>query len=172
MILSPMRFKGNIWQYNPQTIRLLSHKEIVENKIPYSDSILHNFGRIARIVKGEGCIYGDDCFARFDSMWKLYLKNTSGVLSVPEFVTMKAVFSSLEIVGEATDKLIGYTFTFIEDMDTENEIPVVETHRAIKGQSLWDVGNIYEIAVENLLKLNPDIKHPFDIKEGDEIRLC
>jgi hypothetical protein len=170
-----MRFNGHSWKYNPHTIKILSEKEIVENKIPYSSNVIQNFGRMARVIKGEGCLYGSDCFSQFDALWKIFRENKSGVLSIPEFAVMNGEFYSLEITGEPTDKMISYSFTFIEVMDKDRESrekSPATIHNTLQGQSLWTIANIYNLDVEALLSLNPQIKHPFDIEEGDKVKLC
>jgi hypothetical protein len=175
MILAPMRFGGYTWEYNPHTIKILSEKEIIENKIPYANNVIQNFGRMSRVVKGEGYIYGSSCFAQYDALWNIYKENKKGILSVPEFVVMEAEFYTLEIKGEPTDSLINYSFVFIEVMNSERNgktnSPVSE-HTIVEGQNLWTVGNIYNISVEKLLELNPNIKHPFDVEEGEQVQLC
>ncbi|MBQ9674122.1 MAG: LysM peptidoglycan-binding domain-containing protein [Ruminococcus sp.] len=172
MILSPMRFKGVTWQYNPHTINISCQKNMVENKIHLNDSILQNFGRNARVISGEGCMYGEDCFTRMAKLWKLYRSNESGLLMIPEFTAVRAMFSSLKIIGEPTDKLIKYSFSFTEIMETVREQILPDIHIVRFGENLWDISFNYSICVETLLKLNPNIRHPFSLSEGDEVRLC
>lgn len=172
MEISPMRFKQHTWNYNPEKIKILSQKEVVENIVPSADNITRNFGRNARVITGEGSILGEDCFKEFYNMWSVFQDNTSGVLSIPEFAVMNAYFTSLSVIGEATDNLIKYAFTFTEVMDTSKEKSPKTVHIALEGESLWDIGYKYEISVEKLLELNPEIKHPFDVSQGMEVSIC
>lgn len=172
MILAPMRFCGYTWKYNPHTIKILSKKEIKENKIPFSDSVIQNFGRIARVIKGEGCIFGSDCFARYDELWRIYSSNKRGILSVPDFAVMEAEFVSLEIIGEPTDKLIKYSFVFTEIMNTKRNRFIHTEHITKSAENFFTIANLYDISVDRLMTLNPEHKNPFDIYEGDVIMLC
>lgn len=172
MIISPMKFKDLIWNYNPEKIKILSEKEIVESKIPMSYSDIQNFGRMARVIKGEGSLFGSDCFSQFDKLWQVYREDTAGMLSIPEFAVMQAMFTSLYIVGEPTDSLITYSFTFTEIMGEEQEESFLTSHTVIEGESLWDVSNRYNIPIDELVALNPSVQNPFMLKKGDEVVLC
>lgn len=172
MVLSPMRYKSHTWNYNPSSIKLLSQKEVIQQKIPMADNVLQNFGRNARVITGKGYLVGEDCFSQYDEMWKLHCSRESGILSVPDFAVMRACFTHLEIVGEPTDKMITYSFTFVEEMDTQREKSPITFHIVEGNQSLWDIGYIHSVTVEELLRLNPQYKNPFDVKENDEVVLC
>ena len=94
------------------------------------------------------------------------------ILSIPEFTVMNAYFTSFSVIGEATDNLIRYSFTFTEVMDTTREKSPKTVHIASDGESLWDIAYKYDITVEKLLELNPELKHPFDVTEGLEVSIC
>ena len=172
MIISPMKFKDLIWNYNPEKIKILSEKEIVENKIPMSYSDIQNFGRMARVIKGEGSLFGSDCFSQFDRMWQVYRENTAGLLSIPEFAVMQAMFTSLHIVGESADNLITYSFTFTEVMGEEQENSLITNHTVTAEENLWDISNRYNIPIDELIALNPSVQNPFMLKQDDEVILC
>lgn len=172
MNIAKMSYKNQFWKYNPSTVKLLSSREIVEQKIPLASNILQNFGRNSRIVTGEGYLFGEDCFLQYDSLWELHKEETSGLLTIPKFSVMNCYFTRLEIIGEPKENLIKYKFTFLEDMDCYKSKFVPSFHIAEKGQSLWDISNKYNISVEELLSLNLWIKHPFSLSEGDKVILC
>ena len=172
MEISPMRFKSHTWNYNPEKIKILSQKEVVESIVPLDDNITESLGRNARVVTGEGCVFGENCFEEYYSIWCVFRDNTPGVLSIPEFAVMNAYFTSLSVIGEATDNLIRYSFTFTEVMDTTREKSPKTVHIASDGESLWDIAYKYDITVEKLLELNPELKHPFDVTEGLEVSIC
>lgn len=172
MEISPMRFKSHTWNYNPEKIKILSQKEVVESIVPLDDNITESLGRNARMVTGEGCVFGENCFEEYYSIWGVFRDNTPGVLSIPEFAVMNAYFTSLSVIGEATDNLIRYSFSFTEVMDTTREKSPKTVHIAGDGESLWDIAYKYDITVEKLLELNPEIKHPFDVDEGLEVSIC
>lgn len=167
-----MSFKNHIWSYNPSTVKLLSSKEIVEQKIPMSNNILQNFGRNSRVITGEGYLFGENCFNQYDALWKLHKDETSGLLTIPKFSVMYGYFVNLEIVGEPTENLISYKFTFIEDMSVIDSDYSPSFCYAKDKESLWNISNKHNIGVEKLLTLNQGLKDPFDLSEGDRVNLC
>lgn len=169
---SPMRFRNFSWKFNPHSIKISSKKDIAEEHMPYGDNILQSIGRNCAVITGEGSFFGKDCFEQYRKLWSLYRENKDGILSIPEFMVMKAHFSSLTIIGDPTDNLISYKFTFIEVMNSEREHLVFSIYQAKENESLWDVSYKFNISVEELLRLNPKIRHPFDVTTGDEVRLC
>lgn len=166
-----MRFRNLTWRFNPHTVKISSKTDTSENHIPFGNNITESFGRNVRTVTGEGYLCGEDCFSQYRDLWKLYKENVSGILSLPEFLVMKAYFSSIEIIGEPSDNLIRYIFTFTEVIEDKSD-PLDTSCVALKNQSLWDISYIYNISVEELLALNTNLKHPFDLAEGQVIKLC
>lgn len=167
-----MSFKSHIWTYNPSKVKFLSRKEIVEQKIPMGKNILQNFGRNSRVISGEGYLFGEDCFSQYDALWKVHKEETSGLLTIPKFSVMYGYFTNLEIVGEPTENLISYKFTFVEDMESiDNEYSPSFCY-VNSGESLWDISRKYNISVEKLLGLNLWVKNPFSLSEGDKVFLC
>ena len=167
-----MRFRNLSWRFNPHTVKITSKKDIVENHIPLGDNVVQSFGRSSRVITGEGCLYGADCFSQYRDLWKLYRENKIGVLSLPEFLVVNAHFTSLQIIGEPTDNLIKYIFTFTEIIERDREKSPVTEHTADGKENLWDIGYKYNISVEELLSLNTTIKHPFAIEKGFKVKLC
>lgn len=172
MNISKMSYKNQFWKYNPSTVKLLSSREVVEQKIPLANNILQNFGRNARVVTGEGYFFGEDCFLQYDNLWSLHKEEKSGLLTIPKFVVMNCYFLNLEIIGEPKENLIQYKFTFLEDMESNVSEFLPSFYIVQKGDSLWDISNKYNISVAELLSLNLWIKHPFSLAEGDKVILC
>lgn len=172
MNIAKMSYKNQFWKYNPSTVKLLSTREIVEQKIPMSGNVIQNFGRNARVVTGEGYFFGEDCFLQYDNLWGLHKEETSGLLTIPKFAVMNCYFLNLEIIGEPKENLIKYKFTFLEDMDGCESRFVPSFHIVEKGESLWNISNKYNISVEELLSRNLWLKNPFSLVVGDKVILC
>ena len=172
MKTASMRFAGCSWQYNPQTLSISGQKNIAENKIHNSDSIVQSFGRLPRSVSGEGYLCGENCFERMDKLWGLYRRKEEGTLTIPCLTAMRAVFTRLELLVEPKDDLIKYRFGFIEVMREDKMRVPIDTHTVISGESLWDISYRYGVDIDTLMRLNPTIRHPFYLYEGEEVRLC
>ena len=172
MKIAKMSFKNHFWTYNPSTVKLLSNREIVEQKIPMGNNLIQNFGRNSRVVTGEGYLFGEDCFSQYDSLWKVHKEETSGLLTIPKFSVMNSYFTSLEIVGEPKENLISYKFTFVEDMSGIDKTYLPSFCYAESGESLWNISNKYNVDIERLMLLNNQLKNPFDLKVGDKVALC
>lgn len=166
-----MRFKNLSWRFNPHTVKVSSEMDVAESHIPFGNNTTESFGRNARIVTGEGYLCGEDCFSQHRELWKLYKEENSGILSLPEFLVMKAYFSSLQIIGEPSDNLIRYIFTFTEVVE-DKDFLIHTTHTVLKNESLWDISYRYNISVEELLSFNSHLRHPYDTEEGQVIKLC
>ena len=143
MKIAKMSFKNHFWTYNPSTVKLLSDREIVEQKIPLGNNLIQNFGRNSRVITGEGYLFGEDCFSQYDSLWKVHKEETSGLLTIPKFSVMNSYFTSLEIVGEPKENLISYKFTFVEDMSGVDKTYLPSFCYAESDESLWNISNKY-----------------------------
>ena len=71
------------------------------------------------------------------------------------------------------DDVVEYSFTFLEApnlVPTENSTaPLFRI--AEEGQDLWDISVITGISVDTLVMLNPQLKSPCEVSQGDKIRI-
>ena len=150
MKLIPMRFKGVTWRHNPRELTFESEKQINELHAPYAGCTVQDTGRRGMCVKGEGELFGADCLEQFRALLALFREGGSGVLSIENVKPFHAVFESLTLIGKPKPDVLTYRFLF----------------------NLWDVSYRFGIGIDALMALNPQVKRPDILTEGEVVRLC
>lgn len=172
MILATMRFKGYTWHHNPKYLEINDEKTTNEMKIPYSAAVLQSLGRKSRTVKGVAELYGSDCLKQYDELYKIYLMGGGGMLSLPELSPFYAELVSLKMKAQTTPDVIEYSFVFKERMQ-DGIKQTKEMFYTVKenGENLWDIAYDFDTTVDELVRLNTQLKYPDELKKGERIRL-
>ena len=155
MRLVPMRFRGVTWRHNPREITFESDREVHELHAPFAGGAVQDTGRKNMLVKGEGELFGADCLQQFARLLSLFREGGSGVLAIDGVKPFHAVFES---------------FVFREVRNESDGPPAAYTAGA--GENLWDVSYRFGIVIDTLVALNPQVKRPDILTEGEVIRLC
>lgn len=171
MKLVPMKFKGVSWRHNPREIKFECKKSVNELKAPFEKSYIQDMGRKNMLISGTGELYGSDCMQQFNELLELFKEGGSGVLSIPHMPGIFAVFESIKICGEPKPDILEYSFVFREIMEKKSCVPPT-MHIVKSGETLWDIAYCYDIPIDLLVKLNPNVKRPDEIYEGAEVVLC
>lgn len=171
MRLVPMKFKGVSWRHNPREIKFECEKSVNELKAPFEKSYIQNMGRKNMIISGTGELYGSDCMQQFNELLALFKEGGCGVLSIPHMPGIFAVFESIKICGEPKPDILEYSFVFREVMEKKSALPPT-VHTVKSGETLWDIAYCYDIPIDVLVKLNPNVRRPDEIDEGTEVVLC
>ena len=170
MKLIPMRFKGVTWRHNPRELTFESEKQINELHAPYAGCTVQDTGRRGMCVKGEGELFGADCLEQFRALLALFREGGSGVLTIAGMPSVYAEFESLKLVGKPRPDVLTYSFAFRELMeerdDKRREIIAAEN------ENLWDISYRFGIGIDTLVRLNPQVKRPDILTEGEVVRLC
>ena len=171
MKLIPMRFMGYEWHHNPREITFECGKSVSERLVPYDVSQIQQTGRKNMVIKGTGELYGEDCLKQFEGLLELFRRPGAGVLAIENIEPLFAVFESVKILGTPKENVLGYGFVFREVME-EKESGKKTLHTAQNGESMWDISYKYNIVIDELMRLNPQIKRPDVVPGGEVIRLC
>lgn len=166
----PMKFKGFTWQHNPRELVFEDEKTLRELSAPFDKSVVWNTGRRNMRISGEGELYGEDCLEQFQRLFELFRAGGSGVLAIAEVPSVYAVFESLKLIGRPRPNVLTYRFVFRELMEIRED-----TQRetlAAAGENLWDISYRYGVGIDELVRLNPQVKRPDESVEGGVIRLC
>lgn len=165
MNLIPMKYKNYIWPHNPSELKISSIKNLKEFIRPFYGSVFQDFGREKRIITGRGEFYGENCLEQFDELFSIFKSNDSGLLCIPNMSPFVAEFKSFEMDVQNKPNIIGYSFEFWEDMSDifKDDYRLNETHKVEEGETLWDIAYIYNISINDLLKINKNIKNPNDL---------
>lgn len=161
-----MRFKTFVWPNNPKTIEVV-HKGIMSEESKKSGEI----DRFIRIVRGEGEFFGHSAVNSYKKLSDLIHEKSSGWLYLPGVARFEAVFSKVSLVGEPGPDVLRYSFEFQEIVKTFDGELDKKYYDVDSDTSLWEIANIFEVKVEKLIELNPEIKNPSFIKGGERIRI-
>jgi len=195
MILSPMRFKDYVWPHNPHSYSILFQRDVALHKVPLGAYTLQALGRSNRILRGEGEFAGDEAYDHFKRLATVFYGNSPGVLVHPVWQESLALFTRLSLQQEPTRHYVRYAFEFWEcceeyaaqavTLTAESESsgspgnsPSASTaarkkagiHYVVaEGDSLWVIAQRNGLSLEQLLRLNPQIRNPNLISPGESI---
>ena len=186
MGLTSMRYKNYVWPHNPRVYSIEYERVMAENKVPYGLYHLQDLGRTRRVMRGEGEFAGPEAYAQFGALANVFYDPGAGELIHPLWQTASAHFVELTLRQEPRADYVSYSFTFWEDLDyydttlgqeqskqeqTDGAQSGRLVHRVVKGETLWGLSKRYGLSLEQLLKLNPQIKNPNRIQVGQEVRV-
>jgi hypothetical protein len=172
MNIEQMRYKDYIWRNNPAKIHVSSQRNQKDICIPHSGNFIQDCGRNKRIVKGSGEFFGEFYLEDFNKLSTIFEENTEGYLSIPGFKPFKAMFHSLDMLGESAPNLIHYSFTFWEVIGEKPQLCLGKKYHEVKeGETLWHISKDYQCTIECLLEKNRFIKNPNQLKTGWKVAL-
>lgn len=169
MNLITMKFGEFIFPNNPSELIVKNVNNIKETVIPFSGSRTSNLGRLKRKVSGKGYLVGENSFNEFQSLQAEFEKGKAD-LQLPGQDPFVAVMNSLDLTNIDSDNTIEYSFTF-------TEVLCQEKSRAMKaliakgGESLWDYAYMHNILIDELVRLNPQIKDIDNLTKGERVVL-
>ncbi|MCR5652878.1 MAG: LysM peptidoglycan-binding domain-containing protein [Ruminococcus sp.] len=170
---SLIRFKGYEFEHNPETLRITTQKNISQQNVIGAKSVVSEIGDNSRTIIGEGKIHGENCIYKYIKLFKLKEQSGSGVLSLPGIKPFYAFFQSLEFSADPTPELITYKFVFRENSSKNRNSLVPEKYYTVQnGEDLWDISYKFNVPIETLTELNPDIKRANEIEEGRVVKIC
>ena len=184
MELTSMRYKNYTWPHNPRVYTIDYQRVMAENKVPYGLYHLQDLGRTCRVMRGEGEFSGPKAYAQFGALANVFYDPGPGQLIHPLWQAAKVHFVELSLKQEPRPNYVSYTFTFWEDLEYyDSTLGKEEEHKesdegngssiytVVKGDSLWAIAKKYGVSLEQILRLNPQIKNPSLIHPGQEVRL-
>lgn len=167
-----MSYKDFIFPVNPYVINITHKKQVAEQKVPYAFSKVYDFGQRCRIISGEGEFCGTQSQSDFLKLKSVFESGGGGMLYIPSQKPVYAVFESLELIGKDIDGVIQYRFRFTESFDKIRS-DIQKVCIADGKLSLWDYSYMYDLRIEELLSINPDVPRPDTvIQAGKKVHLC
>ena len=166
----PMKFKGYSWSHNPREIVFENAKQLNEILAPFDKSLVQNTGRRNMKISGEGELFGADCVEQFKELLGLFREGGAGVLTIPNFPSFYAEFESIRLIGKPRNDVLTYGFAFRELMEERGD-----RRRGViaaANENLWDISYKYGVDIDTLVRLNPQVKRPDILAEGEVVRLC
>ena len=169
----PMRFCGYTLHHNPATLKIESVSNIRELNSPCCEPRGEYLGKRLRRISGEGELYGDNSLVQFRELHALLEKGEAGLLSLPHLPAIHAYLTELRMTAEPNENVLGYRFEFRESQPPADGKPASDYYVTIvNGESLWDISYRYRVSIDELVRLNPQIRYIDALEEGERVRLC
>ena len=122
--MSNLKYKVWTWPENPETFRIQAVREpqytIAEDGTIQYDGL----GPLCRVISGSGVFRGAEAVEHFNALSVLMATGTVGDLVHPQWGTIKAFLTGLDMEQESRDGYILYSFTFRE-ADEKGMIPAL-----------------------------------------------
>ena len=190
MKLASMRFKTFVWPHNPETYQISFVRSMPALKMPGGGTRFQDMGLCHRVFSGRGVFSGADAYQTFKVLASLMYDGTPGPLVHPVWQATTARLVSLQLNQEPQEDYVSYAFVFYEDttpavslapqvttvsgvvtVAAANKNTAKKTVTIQKGDTLWAVAQANGVALDALIKANPQIKNPNLIYPGDKITI-
>lgn len=172
MIISNMRFGDFEWEHNPLSVQVLHSNSLRKHTLYSQGSFVCALGRKLRVVKGKGEFAGKDCLEKYKELSCAFSKGQKALLSLPFETPFYAYFTELSLVAQPAPDFCEYTFEFTEAQTGKaKNTPAVYIPQS-EGETLFDVAYAFEVDVETLRKLNPQLRRADELPVFKEVRLC
>ena len=172
MKLAPMRFCGYTWHHNPKNIEISNGRRVVTMKFASTDDLPQSFAKQPLVIQGVGELYGNDSLEQYKRLSEVFSMGENGILCLPKMRPIRAIFEKLELVAGDVPDVITYRFRFVSSKDNVLSNACDNVYTAQGNESLWDVSAQFDIQLETLVKLNPDIMFINCLEKGKQVRLC
>ena len=167
-----MSYRDFVFPVNPRVIHISRSKNIGVGITPYGKDSVKELGGGHRVVRGEGEFFGNNAVNDFLRLKRVFDESGGGVLYIPSQKPFYALAKSLELTASDIEGAVGYSFCFIESFENKaEEFPVLFIGNG--KACLWNIAEMFGIAVELLITMNPQIKRPdIPVVAGERVRLC
>ncbi len=172
MVLAFMRFGDYVWGHNPLSVTIENEMLEYTRIHPRKGEFHYTQGNGCRVIKGKGELVGKNCHEQYQKLYEMFLKGKTELLSVPGFLPLFARFTHLSVIGDATPDLLKYYFEFTETESVMSEGSKNPFHIAKLDETLYDISYEESVSIDRLVNLNPQVRRPDILKEGERIRLC
>lgn len=162
-------FRDFTFPFNPSELRLQSERAVQKIYLPLCGETVRDLGAGAQKITGSGSFSGDDAAENYINLQNEYLRGGEGMLLLPGFCPMNAVFSSLK--ASAASGEIGYEFSFVQENASMPDDEKDGFYTIKSGESLWDASAKLNIPMNALAACNPQYASPFAVSEGERVKL-
>lgn len=165
-----MRFGNMMWQINPDEIKITRDRKL-SLQSDGSRSILFDGGEKGATVKVSGCFFGDEADAMAAELENIMKKGETEALYLPGMGLIRAKLKKLEHQGRRGFGKSAYSMEFLEiKLPAAQKLPELitgKTYKASGRESIWDVADACGVCAEELVRLNPHIRHINLLREGE-----
>lgn len=171
MLLAKMKYKDFEFPINPGEIEIKYSRKISEKSLIDSDTSVYNFCKNPSVISGSGKFFGKSANEYLNHLCYLNKNSESGWLFLPNGECFDAFFKDLYIKQNSKEESVFYSFVFIENCHHKSVNEKLDFTTVKKNENLFDVANRCGVLIEKIME-NNDYKTPFDVKKGDEVKLC
>ena len=170
MMLSLLRFAGYQWSHNPLNIKTGYSRSMYSTIMVSSGEQIDSVCDRLVYIEGKGELVGKDCIEQYKKIRKLFFEKKKGVLTLPGLPSFVAYFTKLSVEGQPTPDVLVYSFEFVQ-AKKEGEISPSE-YVCKDGETLFDIAYECGVSVDELVRLNPQIRRPDTLEAGECVNLC
>lgn len=167
-----LRFKEYSFVYNPKELSIENRRNLVEFCVPFLGSIVQDMGQANTVIKGKGEFIGKNCIEEAKKLQSMIKNSKNGLLFIPDMDPIDAYLYRFDINLENLPGSIEYEFEFWENKEYSKEFLSSQEslyHIVLSGETLWTIARDYDTTVSDLMKLNPKIRRPDYLEEGQRI---
>ena len=165
-----MSYKGLVFGANPESIKSDFRKKTDTKTIPFGFGKTTEVCRMPAKITGNGKFVGADAGERAQKLMRVFEKEGSSYLFMPQFPPVKVYFTDLTLSINAKDYGVDFAFEFTEDcVGKKSRFPFGYTY-AKRGENLFDIANRCDVSFDSLFEVN-DYMDMFSVSEGDKVWL-
>lgn len=112
--MTTMSYKTFTFPHNPEKITVTTETRLATAHCPEYGPIHQNLGLAKRVIRAEGCFYGEDAKSQYTALEALMWQSTAGRLRIPGMGVVVAYPAALQMVGEGDGTVLRYTAEFTE----------------------------------------------------------
>lgn len=172
-MLQRMQFRDFVWPKNPETLKVVTARELKTLNVPFELPLLQDFGRKKRVITGQGEFVGTQYMEWYGKLETLFAAGESGVLILPQGEPVVAKPVQLTYEAARREELVRYQFTFWEERESVPETAVHKAFVTVKetGESLWSIANRVRTTVERLVACNQQLAWCSYLTAGERVYL-
>ena len=110
--MDKLKYKTFVWPHNPTVYKEEYLREPHYTKGDDAEYYFDAMGEEKLTITGTGAFFGDDAFAQFKKLAKLFKETTPGNLEHPIWGIRYCYLTGLEMTQEPKDNYVSYRFTF------------------------------------------------------------
>ena len=120
--MEKLKYKVWTWPENPETFQIQAVREPQYTVAEDGTVTYQGLGPLCRVISGSGVFHGPEAVSSFNALAVIMANGTVGELVHPQWGTIKAYFTGLNLEQDSRENYIAYSFSFRE-ADEKGVIP-------------------------------------------------
>lgn len=168
----PIKFCDFEFSVNPQSMEIISDSKYSKTQLANQNYCIDNFLTQPSVISGIGSFVGDNANDEFISLFEIFKQGKVGTLQFSGMRPINCIMTKLNKKLESFENVVSYEFEFLEvprnkdNLDGQGKVYTIQD-----GETLWNVAVKFDISIEKIMKLNPEISSPFNVKLGDKVNI-